>query len=83
MKYIVGVISILAVIIICITICNVFNKKEGFENVQDQYLLNQEKYYEGRLSGSALPGQNVRIVKILYIFYISIFEMIHNGLLTE
>jgi hypothetical protein len=58
MKYIVGIISILIVIIICITSFNVFNKKEGYENVQDQYLLNQEKYYEGRLSGPALPGQS-------------------------
>ncbi len=58
MKYIVWTISILVVIILCITIYNISSKKEGYENVQDQYLLNQEKYYEGRLSGPALPGQN-------------------------
>jgi len=58
MNYLLYIINILVIIITCIFIFNVFLQKEGFENVEDQYLSNQKKYYEGRLSGPALPGQS-------------------------
>ena len=47
-----------AILIIGIVVINACNITESYDNIENQYLGNQEKYYESRLSGPTLPNQD-------------------------